>query len=85
MSRSLAVEWVDEGVRVNALSPGLVRTALSRGVATTRSAEQFVDEIPMRRVAHPVEMVGPTVFLLSDAASYCTGTDLVVDGGLTAW
>lgn len=85
LSRSLAVEWVDEGVRVNALSPGLVRTALSRGVVTTRSAEQFVDEIPMRRVAHPVEMVGPTVFLLSDAASYCTGTDLVVDGGLTTW
>ena len=85
LSRSLALEWVDRGVRVNALSPGLVRTNLSRGVKTARPAEHFVDEIPMRRVAHPDEMVGPAVFLLSDAASYCTGTELVVDGGATAW
>ena len=85
LSRSLAIEWVSERVRVNTLSPGLVRTGLSRGVVTTRPAQEFVDEIPMRRVAHPVEMVGPTVFLLSDAASYCTGTDLVVDGGATLW
>lgn len=85
LSRSLALEWVDRGVRVNALSPGLVRTNLSRGVKTDRPAEEFVDEIPMRRVAHPDEMVGPAVFLLSDAASYCTGTELVVDGGATAW
>lgn len=85
LSRSLALEWVDRGVRVNALSPGLVRTNLSRGVKTARPAEHFVDEIPMRRVAHPDEMVGPAVFLLSDAASYCTGTELIVDGGATAW
>lgn len=85
LSRSLALEWVDYGIRVNALSPGLVATALSRGVKTSRPAEAFVDEIPMRRVARPQEMVGPAVFLLSDAASYCTGTELVVDGGATAW
>lgn len=85
LSRSLAVEWVEHGIRVNALSPGLVATALSRGVKTSRPAEAFVDEIPMRRVARPEEMVGPAVFLLSDAASYCTGAELIVDGGSTAW
>lgn len=85
MSRSLALEWVERGIRVNTLSPGYVRTSLSRGVQTARSAEQFLDDIPMRRVADPAEMVGPAVFLLSDAASFCTGSEPVVDGGATSW
>lgn len=85
LSRSLALEWVDRGVRVNALSPGYVRTNMARGAKASRTAEQILDDVPMRRMAHPDEMVGPAVFLLSDAASFCTGSELVVDGGATAW
>jgi NAD(P)-dependent dehydrogenase (short-subunit alcohol dehydrogenase family) len=85
LSRSLAVEWADRGVRVNVLSPGYVRTGMARGVQTTRSLEDFLDDIPMHRLADPSEIVGPAVFLLSDAASYCTGAELLVDGGVTRW
>ncbi len=85
LSRSLAIEWSDRGIRVNTLSPGYVRTSMSRSVTTTRNPADFLDDIPLRRMAEPVEMVGPAVFLLSDAASYCTGSELIVDGGTTAW
>ena len=85
LSRSLAVEWARRGIRVNVLSPGYVRTGMARGVDTTRTLEQFLDDIPMRRLAAPAEMVGPAIFLLSEAASYCTGSELLVDGGMTRW
>ena len=85
LSRSLAVEWARRGIRVNVLSPGYVRTGMARGVRTTRSLTEFLDDIPMHRLADPSEMVGPAVFLLSDASSYCTGANLLVDGGLTGW
>jgi NAD(P)-dependent dehydrogenase (short-subunit alcohol dehydrogenase family) len=85
LSRSLAVEWAQRGVRVNVLSPGYVRTGMARGVQTTRSFADFLDDIPMHRLAEPDEIAGPAVFLLSDAASYCTGAELLVDGGVTRW
>lgn len=85
LSRSLALEWAVHGVRVNTLSPGYVRTSMSRSVKSTRPPADFLDDIPLRRMAEPVEMVGPAVFLLSGAASYCTGSELIVDGGTTAW
>ena len=85
LSRSLAVEWAQRGIRVNVLSPGYVRTGMARGVQTTRSFSDFLDDIPMHRLAEPAEIVGPAVFLLSDAASYCTGAELLVDGGVTRW
>lgn len=85
LSRSLAIEWADRGIRVNVLSPGYVRTGMARGVKTTRSVEEFLGDIPMHRLAEPIEMVGPAVFLLSEAASYCTGSELLVDGGVTRW
>jgi NAD(P)-dependent dehydrogenase (short-subunit alcohol dehydrogenase family) len=85
LSRSLALEWADRGVRVNTLSPGYVKTPLARGAETDRTLEDFVDDVPLRRMADPAEMVGPAVLLLSDAGSYCTGSELVVDGGATGW
>lgn len=85
LSRALAIEWVDRDIRVNTVSPGYVRTGMARGVVSSRTAEQFIDDIPMRRLANPAELVGPVVFLLSGASSYCTGTELMVDGGVTAW
>ena len=85
MSRSLALEWAQREVRVNTVSPGYVRTPMSRAARTSRTYEEYLDDIPMRRMADPAEIVGPTVFLLSDAASYCTGAELLVDGGLVSW
>jgi len=85
LSRSLALEWASRGVRVNVLSPGYVRTPLARHAETDRSPQDFVDDIPLKRVADPAELVGPAVLLLSDAGSYCVGTELVVDGGATSW
>lgn len=85
LSRSLALEWVDRGLRVNVISPGYVKTPIARGAQMSRTLDQVIDDIPMARMAEPAELVGPTVFLLSAAASYCTGSELVVDGGATSW
>jgi NAD(P)-dependent dehydrogenase (short-subunit alcohol dehydrogenase family) len=85
LSRSLAVEWAGRGLRVNSLSPGYTFTAMNRRPEVATQVIAFADETPMGRLAEPEEMAGPAVFLLSPAASYCTGQDLLVDGGYTAW
>lgn len=85
LSRSLAVEWATHGIRVNSLSPGYTFTAMNRRPEVATQVVAFAAETPMGRLAEPEEMAGPAVFLLSPAASYCTGQDLLVDGGYTAW
>ncbi len=85
LSKSLAVEWVDAGIRVNVVSPGYTATAMNRRPEVIPLIEAFETQTPMGRLAEVEEMVGPTVFLLSPAASYVTGHDLLVDGGLTCW
>lgn len=85
LSKSLAMEWVGEGIRVNVVSPGYTLTEMNRREAVLPMLERFRAQTPMGRLAEVEEMVGPTIFLLSDAASYITGHDLVVDGGLTCW
>jgi len=86
LSRALAMEWAQHRVRVNALSPGYTLTPMNTrtGVSPELRAE-FAYQTPLGRLAEPYEMAGPAVFLLSDAASYITGIDLLVDGGYTAW
>ncbi len=85
LSRSLATEWADHGIRVNALSPGYTATPMNTRPEMVDRMRVFADQVPMRRVADPHEIAGPAVFLLSDAASYVTGVDLLVDGGTTSW
>lgn len=85
MSKSLAMEWVADGIRVNVVSPGYTLTEMNQREAVLPMLEKFKAQTPMSRLADVDEMVGPTVFLLSDAASFITAHDLVVDGGLTAW
>jgi NAD(P)-dependent dehydrogenase (short-subunit alcohol dehydrogenase family) len=87
LTQTLGVEWADRGVRVNALIPGFVRTPISdslveRGALDLEALER---RTPMGRRAEPGEMVGPAVFLLSDAAGFVTGQTLVADGGWSAW
>jgi NAD(P)-dependent dehydrogenase (short-subunit alcohol dehydrogenase family) len=85
LSRSLAVEWAGRGIRVNSLSPGYTFTAMNRRPEVASQIAAFAEETPMGRLAEPDEMAGPAVFLLSAASSYCTGQDLLIDGGYTAW
>lgn len=85
MSKSLAMEWVGRGIRVNTISPGYTATPMNTRPEMVHQTKLFEEQTPMARMARPDEMVGPTVFLLSNAASYVTGVDLLVDGGFCCW
>jgi NAD(P)-dependent dehydrogenase (short-subunit alcohol dehydrogenase family) len=83
MTKCLAVEWANLGIRVNSISPGYTRTDLTGRVAPTIVA-QWESMVPMRRLADPRELAGAAIYLASAASSYTTGSDLIVDGGYTA-
>lgn len=85
LTKSIALEWAHAGVRVNALCPGWTATDLNAAIREHEEANAAMTaRIPMGRWAAPEEMVGPALFLASDAASYVTGQILVVDGGISA-
>lgn len=84
LTRSLALEWGPANVRVNALCPGWTRTDLNKDLwSGPDEGAAWVASQGLKRWASVEEMVGPTVFLASDASSYVTGQTLVVDGGQT--
>jgi NAD(P)-dependent dehydrogenase (short-subunit alcohol dehydrogenase family) len=85
LSKSLAMEWVERGLRVNSISPGYTLSPMNKRPEVAEQLLKFAAETPMARIATVDEMVGPAIFLLSSAASFVTGHDLVVDGGFTAW
>lgn len=85
MSRSLAMEWSDRGLRVNVISPGYTLTPMNRRPEVAEQVRIFERDTPMGRMAAPEEMVGPAVFLASRASSFVTGIDLIVDGGFVCW
>jgi NAD(P)-dependent dehydrogenase (short-subunit alcohol dehydrogenase family) len=85
LSKSLAMEWVGRGIRVNTISPGYTLTPMNRRAEVAEQLKAFAAETPMARIATVEEMVGPTIFLLSSAASFVTGVDLLVDGGFECW
>lgn len=85
LTRALAIEWVKYGFRVNAICPGLIETDMTHMITQRENIkEQVVQNIPMKRMGKPDDLVGAVLFLASDASSYMTGQTLVVDGGLTA-
>lgn len=85
LTRTLAREWADRGVRVNALCPGYVETEMTAALlAVDRLRDEVIDATPLRRVGTVEEVVGPALFLASDEASYVTGAALLVDGGMAA-
>lgn len=80
LAKSLATEWAPHGIRVNSLSPGYTRTPLIAGLLENEGKElvdSWAKDIPMGRIAEPHELMGPAVWMASDASSYLTGSDIV--------
>jgi NAD(P)-dependent dehydrogenase (short-subunit alcohol dehydrogenase family) len=86
MVKSLAVELAPFKIRVNAVAPGYTLTEMTKlGLSKREWVEVWEEMTPMKRFAEPDEIAHAVLFLASDAASYCTGTILLVDGGYTCW
>jgi NAD(P)-dependent dehydrogenase (short-subunit alcohol dehydrogenase family) len=85
LTKSLAVEWAPYNICVNAILPGVFRTALNEGLLDgTDRGRELLTRTPMRRFGQPEEVAGAAVFLASEAASFVTGHLLAVDGGFLA-
>ncbi len=85
MTQALAREWARQGVRVNALVPGLVETRFAAAIHEDEKRRAMMERlVPMGRIAQPEEMAGAVLYLVSDAASYTTGSCLTADGGWLA-
>lgn len=85
LTQSLAAEVAKDGVRVNAIAPGVIATEMSASTRADQSKlERFLARIPMGRVAQPEELVGAVLFLASSMSTYVTGITLPVDGGYLA-
>jgi NAD(P)-dependent dehydrogenase (short-subunit alcohol dehydrogenase family) len=82
LTKSLAVEWVNKGVRVNCISPGYIGTAITQR-ACDAWKESWKQQIPIHRLGTPEELVSAIIYLASDESSYTTGCDVVVDGAFT--
>ncbi len=80
LTRDLAAQWADRGVRVNAIAPGSIAGGMMQSLPEDKLAP-MVAQIPMRRQGRPGELRGAVAYLASDASSYVTGTVMVVDGG----
>ena len=85
LTKGLAVEYAPFNVRVNAISPGYVETAITdRMLRLPQARKMLTDKTPMGRLGTPEDMTGAAVFFASDDSLYCTGADLLVDGGMAA-
>ncbi|HTT69943.1 MAG TPA: glucose 1-dehydrogenase [Anaeromyxobacteraceae bacterium] len=87
LTRSLAAEWADRGVRVNAVAPTYIDTPLLAYAVAQGGPmyERWIDSTPMKRLGRPDEVAAVAVFLASEAASLMTGSIVAVDGGYTCW
>lgn len=85
MTKSMAIEWGAQGIRVNTIAPTFIRTALTASTfANPERAQWIASKIKLGRVGEVTDIMGAVAFLASDAAALITGTSLIVDGGWTA-
>ena len=85
MTKAMAIEWADKGIRVNTICPTFIRTDLtSETLDDPERKEWILSKIKLGRIAEPADIMGAVVFLASDASSMITGTHILVDGGWTA-
>lgn len=86
LTKALAVEWAKHAIRVNSISPGYMRTpTVEKWFQDPETARRMIDTTPMARIGEPWELAGTVVYLASQASSFVTGHDLIVDGGYTVW
>jgi NAD(P)-dependent dehydrogenase (short-subunit alcohol dehydrogenase family) len=86
LTKSLAGEWADRGLRVNCISPGYIGTPMTKlGLDIPEWKETWLSSTPMGRLGEPAEVAAVAVFLASPASSFMTGSNVVVDGGYTSW
>jgi len=88
MTRQLAFEGSEHGIRVNSISPGLIESGATRAHLDDGEggfAREMLDRTLLRRLGRPEDVANVALFLASDDSSYVTGIDLVVDGGMKVW
>jgi NAD(P)-dependent dehydrogenase (short-subunit alcohol dehydrogenase family) len=81
LTKVMALEWADRGVRVNAVSPGWTETDFTGDLFASRHGERLLADVPLGRLAQPEDVTGAALYLASAASAYVTGTILLVDGG----
>ena len=85
LTKSLAIAWAKDNIRVNAIAPGWIETALTDALRKDEARSRAIlDRTPMGRWGTPADLVGPALFLASDAARFVTGAVLAVDGGYSS-
>ena len=82
LTKSLAVEWINKGIRVNSISPGYIETELSASVREDYR-KSWAAQIPCGRMGKPEELAGAIIYLFADSSSYTTGCDIIIDGSFT--
>lgn len=85
MTRSLATGWASQGVRVNSISPGMFATDQTTDIFDDVGKVAVLERTPLARLGRPDDLIGAAIFLASEASSFVTGHNLVVDGGWSIW